>query len=183
MKKMKNKKSTSIALSEDIKKALDIIIESYDGNLPIKNRSELIEYVTKVLVFQILNDEETIIDEVDEVKESLLENGFTKNSYFSGRGSDSEEMVMSVRGLAEKMAIKIYGKKLEKLNDEGKQMIEALVISLLRKKLMWESDEKYKSEIEREMRMLLAVELYEKNINYTTRAEKENIEEVMEIIF
>lgn len=179
----KNKKSTSIALSEDIKKAIDIITQTYDGKLSIKNRSELIEYVTKTLVFQILNDEKTMIDEVDGIKENLLKNGFTKDSYFRGRENDSEEMEINIRNLSEKIAIKIYSKKLEELNDENERTVESLVISLLRKKVLSKSDDEIKSKVKKEMRMKISVELYEKNIDYTTEAERKNIDEVIEMIF
>lgn len=88
---MKNKISTSITLSEDVIKALDIIIKKYDGDLPIKSRSRLFEFLTKKMVDEILNDKETLIDDVENVKRELKLNGYTKDTYFYPEGDDDDE--------------------------------------------------------------------------------------------
>lgn len=87
---VKKKISTSITLSEDVVKALDIIVKEYEGNLPIKSRSRLFEYLTKRIVDEILNDEATFINNVENIKKELELNGYTENTYFSPKGDGDD---------------------------------------------------------------------------------------------
>lgn len=80
---MNKKTATSISLSKDVQKALDIIIKNYDGVLPVKSRSQIIEFLIKKLVYQIMNDEPTPLGDIENVKKHLAKNGYTSDTYFN----------------------------------------------------------------------------------------------------
>ncbi|MFI3132970.1 hypothetical protein QRX48_02555 [Staphylococcus warneri] len=88
---MSKKAKMTLTIDSDIKEALNLMkknVATYYSNVSV---SYLIEYMTKLIIYRYLNDEQLFIEFNDELKEELKALGFDEKTFKTITGEEFEE--------------------------------------------------------------------------------------------